>query len=133
MITMAPISMCPLSFNPGEEAEAAMSKPKESKAPATQAPLQDNQLPQLPDELCGIWAYITWEAAGCPNRSQEESSREFQNAIKVLSKLRALEHLWIMLCLSSWHMHKLVFASTCNQWHSIQLSSTTKMLKEIMA
>ncbi|KAK9862667.1 hypothetical protein WJX84_011161 [Apatococcus fuscideae] len=74
----------PLSFNPGEEAEAAMSKPKESKAPATQAPLQDNQLPQLPDELCGIWAYITWEAAGCPNRSQEESSREFQNAIKEL-------------------------------------------------
>ena len=34
-------------------------------------------------ELCGIWAYIKWEAAGCPNRSKEEADREYENAIKV--------------------------------------------------
>ena len=69
----------PLSLE-GDQTEV-ISKPKEKKE--AKAPLTDAQMPQLPDELCGIWAYITWEAAGCPNRSQEESSREFQNAIKV--------------------------------------------------
>lgn len=71
----------PLSLDYEQQAEAAKSSPKEEKA--AEPPLRDEQLPQLPDELCGIWAYITWEAAGCPNRSQEESSREYQNAIKV--------------------------------------------------
>ncbi len=63
-----------------DEAEVTVSKPVETKAP-----LRNDQLPQVPDELCGIWAYIAWEAAGCPNRSQEESSHEYQNAIKVKS------------------------------------------------
>lgn len=34
-------------------------------------------------ELCGIWAYIKWEQAGCPNRSKEEADREYEAAIKV--------------------------------------------------
>ena len=41
------------------------------------------QVPEPPNELCGIWAYIKWEAAGCPNRSGEESDREYQRAIQV--------------------------------------------------
>ncbi len=73
----------PLSLDYEQQAEAARSSPKESKAAVAEPPLRDDQLPQLPDELCGVWAYITWEAAGCPNRSQDESSREYQNAIKV--------------------------------------------------
>ncbi len=41
------------------------------------------QVQEPPNELCGIWAYIKWEAAGCPNRSGEESDREYQRAIQV--------------------------------------------------
>ena len=43
-------------------------------------------LPTLPDELCGTWAYIKWEVAGCPNRSQRDSDLEFQKAIQVLGR-----------------------------------------------
>ena len=43
----------------------------------------EEQLPDLPGELCGIWAYIQWEAAGCPNRSQADSDAAFQHAIQV--------------------------------------------------
>lgn len=45
--------------------------------------IPDSELPELPGELCGIWAYIQWEAAGCPNRSQHESDAEYQKAIAV--------------------------------------------------
>jgi hypothetical protein len=45
--------------------------------------IPDAELPVLPDELCGIWAYIKWEAAGCPNRSQEESDKEYRSGIEV--------------------------------------------------
>lgn len=45
--------------------------------------IPDSELPELPGELCGIWAYIQWEAAGCPNRSQAESDGEYQKAIAV--------------------------------------------------
>ena len=44
--------------------------------------IPDEQLPVLPDELCGIWAYIKWESAGCPNRSQEESDKEYRVGIE---------------------------------------------------
>ena len=45
--------------------------------------IPDSELPELPGELCGIWAYIQWEADGCPNRSQHESDAEYQKAIAV--------------------------------------------------
>lgn len=41
------------------------------------------QLPELPGELTGIWAYIKWENDGCPNRSQQESDAEFRRGIQV--------------------------------------------------
>ena len=45
--------------------------------------IPDDQLPELPSELTGIWAYIKWEHAGCPNRSQEDSDAEYQLGIMV--------------------------------------------------
>ena len=45
--------------------------------------IPDSELPELPGELCGIWAYIQWESAGCPNRSKAESDAEYQKAITV--------------------------------------------------
>ena len=45
--------------------------------------IPDSELPELPGELCGIWAYIQWESAGCPNRSKAESDAEYQKAIAV--------------------------------------------------
>lgn len=44
-------------------------------------------LPPLPQELCGIWAYIKWEQAGCPNRSKEEADREYEASIQELVAL----------------------------------------------
>ncbi len=51
----------------------------------TPAPTQD--IPQLPQELCGIWAYIKWELAGCPERSQHDADAEYQEAIEELKDL----------------------------------------------
>ena len=45
--------------------------------------IPDSKLPELPGELCGIWAYIQWESAGCPNRSKAESDAEYQKSIAV--------------------------------------------------
>ncbi|GMH39379.1 hypothetical protein BSKO_07277 [Bryopsis sp. KO-2023] len=39
------------------------------------------------EELCGIWAYLKWELAGCPNRSQAEADTEFRAGIKELEGL----------------------------------------------
>eukprot|EP00887_Chlorella_sp_A99_P007269 scaffold2.g7269.t1 len=60
--------------------------------------LPPESVPQLPQELCGIWAYIKWEAAGCPNRSREEADREYQEAIQemvlLLRRQAPLDELW---------------------------------------
>ena len=45
--------------------------------------IPDDQLPELPEELTGIWAYIKWEHDGCPNRSQQDSDNEYQMGIQV--------------------------------------------------
>lgn len=44
--------------------------------------MQPAVLPDLPGELCGIWAYIQWEEAGCPNRSQADADAEYQKSIE---------------------------------------------------
>jgi hypothetical protein len=41
------------------------------------------RMPLLLQELQGVWAYIKWEVAGCPNRSQQEADAEYQMACKV--------------------------------------------------
>lgn len=57
-----------------------------------------DRVPQLPQELCGIWAYIKWEVAGCPNRSKEEADREYEQGIQemvmLLRRGRPLDELW---------------------------------------
>ena len=45
--------------------------------------IPDAELPDLPGELCGIWSYIKWELAGCPNRTEHESQAAYGEAIEV--------------------------------------------------
>ncbi|KAK9809702.1 hypothetical protein WJX73_007079 [Symbiochloris irregularis] len=60
--------------------------------------IPEGQLPDVPQELCGIWSYIQWEAAGCPNRSQGDSDAAYQDAIQDLKnhlrKGTDLSELW---------------------------------------
>ena len=44
--------------------------------------IPDEQLPELPQELCGIWSYIQWEHEGCPSRSHQASDAAYQHAIQ---------------------------------------------------
>ena len=74
--------------------EVAESSEEEDDLPLI--PLES--LPSLPQDLCGIWAYIKWEAAGCPNRSKEEADAEYKNAIEEMTLLlrrgQELQDLW---------------------------------------
>lgn len=60
--------------------------------------IPDAELPDLPGELCGIWSYIKWEQAGCPNRTEQESQAAYREAIKELKDFQrdghSLEDLW---------------------------------------
>lgn len=40
-----------------------------------------DDIPEIPQGLAGVWAYIMWEHAGCPSRSQEDADREYQRGI----------------------------------------------------
>ena len=52
------------------------------EAKKTRNLLSEKEIPPIPQELAGVWSYMKWEAAGCPNRSQEEADREYKNAFK---------------------------------------------------
>ena len=54
--------------------------------------IPDAELPDLPGELCGIWSYIKWEQAGCPNRNEQESQAAYRHAIQVHSCLVLAQH-----------------------------------------
>lgn len=54
--------------------------------------IPDAELPDLPSELCGIWSYIKWEQAGCPNRNEQESQAAYRDAIEVNSCLLVAQH-----------------------------------------
>ena len=77
------------------DADDGDAMPDAAAAPAL---LPLDQVPALPQELCGIWAYIKWEAAGSPGRSQEEADSEYQAAIAELTTLLrrgvGLDELW---------------------------------------
>lgn len=45
--------------------------------------IPDAELPDLPGELCGIWSYIKWEHAGCPNRNEQQNQEAYKEAIAV--------------------------------------------------
>ena len=55
-------------------------------------------LPEIPQKLAGIWAYVKWELAGCPERSQDAADQEFKAGLQEMKQfLRAgtpLEELW---------------------------------------
>jgi hypothetical protein len=70
------------------------------------AQVPDSELPELPGELAGIWAYIKWEVAGCPNRSQQESDAAYQASIEARPFL--FLHAW-----PGMHLHG-TNRSTCN-------------------
>lgn len=64
----------------------------------TGEPAPVGPLPEIPNELSGIWAYIKWEEAGCPNRTQEETDREYKAGITEMKELLqegvSLDQLW---------------------------------------
>ncbi|CAG9462085.1 unnamed protein product [Pedinophyceae sp. YPF-701] len=71
---------------PGGETPLHLSMTSvEQKGPVLLKP--EDQIPALPDELCGVWAYIKWEQAGCPNRSQQDADHEYQVAIREMKVL----------------------------------------------
>ena len=41
-----------------------------------------DEIPAVPQELLGVWSYMSWEASGCPNRSQEEADAEYQKSVR---------------------------------------------------
>ena len=47
--------------------------------------LREEDIPSIPQDLSGVWSYMKWEVSGCPNRSQEEADREYQNAIQEIA------------------------------------------------
>lgn len=61
----------------GEHVSQAVEKPRKKL-------LDEGDVPSIPQDLSGVWSYMKWESAGCPNRSQEEADREYQNAIREL-------------------------------------------------
>lgn len=56
------------------------------------------EIPEIPSELAGIWAYIMWESAGCPQRSQDAADREYREGIAELQQClcrgKTLDVLW---------------------------------------
>ena len=60
------------------------------------------EIPEIPANMAGIWAYIMWEHAGCPNRSSEEADREYQQGISELQQClcrgKTLPELWKVRC-----------------------------------
>jgi hypothetical protein len=78
----------------------SFSRPKKSATP----PLQSGELfsldeiPEIPSELAGIWAYVMWEDAGCLDRSQEAADREYKAGIAelqaCLTRGKTLDELW---------------------------------------
>lgn len=59
----------------------------ESEDDEEQVLLPLSAIPALPQDLSGVWAYMKWEHAGCPNRSKEEADHEYQNALDELIML----------------------------------------------
>lgn len=61
--------------------------------------IPDADLPDLPGELCGIWSYIKWEQAGCPNRTEQESQAAYRETIEVIPGWPPCLWLLLLACL----------------------------------
>eukprot|EP00210_Caulerpa_lentillifera_P004353 g4151.t1 len=55
-------------------------------------------IPDIPQKLCDIWAYLKWEISGCPNRSMEDANAEYQVGIQEIKALLqeglSLDEIW---------------------------------------
>ena len=40
-----------------------------------------DEIDEVPAGLAGVWAYVMWEAAGCPSRSQAQADAEYRSGI----------------------------------------------------
>ena len=53
---------------------------------------------ELPQDLCGAWAYVKWEHAGCPRRSDAEAQAEYGAGVtemkQMLARGESLDFLW---------------------------------------
>lgn len=59
---------------------------------SVQGQIQENllpldQIPAIPQDLSGVWAYMKWEAAGYPARSKEEADTEYEASLRELALL----------------------------------------------
>jgi hypothetical protein len=44
---------------------------------------------KLPQALCDTWAWIRWDHAGRPHRSEEQADMEYEAAVSEMSQLLA--------------------------------------------
>lgn len=89
--------------------------------------IPDAELPDLPGELCGIWSYIKWEHAGCPNRNEQQNQQAYQEAIAVsLLKSTVVYPHHITLCSGAVHN------TSCTCWHCHQSISALLPVRYIV-
>ncbi|KAK2077624.1 hypothetical protein QBZ16_004470 [Prototheca wickerhamii] len=74
---------------------AAQEAPARDAAPAL---LPADAVPVVPQELAGLWAYRSWERAGCPSRSAAAADAEYgagiEELVLALRRGAALDELW---------------------------------------
>lgn len=46
-------------------------------------------MPRLPQQLCDTWAWIRWDHAGRPHRSEQQADAEYEQAVAELEELLA--------------------------------------------
>ena len=82
----------------GDSASAPAVSPSPTPSAAAPEPRRRASIPELPSELCGIWAYVKWEHSGCPERSTQDADREYSEGIEEMKSLlrdgHTLEDLW---------------------------------------
>jgi alpha-glucan,water dikinase len=71
----------------GNNGNGAAASTGSTPKPQQEDLLPVNQIPPIPQDLGGVWAYMKWEAAGCPARSKEEADSEYENSLQELVTL----------------------------------------------
>jgi hypothetical protein len=60
-----------------------------NKEPAAPGAPKVAEKAQLPQALCDTWAWIRWDHAGRPHRSEEQADMEYEAAVAEMSALLA--------------------------------------------
>ena len=66
---------------------SSSSSSSSSSATTAENLLPLDKIPSIPQDLGGVWAYMKWEANGCPGRSKEEADLEYVVSMKELTTL----------------------------------------------